>query len=102
MDEKAIEEMYDAIMSTFDGRDYDSIMVVLGAVHNYFALQTTTDPDRLRMLYNMMGDAAICMAMLEEDDGRNQLQATQDPPQKTKRKKTRKKTGDEPGPFGTH
>lgn len=102
MDERAIEEIYDTILSTLDGYEYDSIMVALGAIHNHFALMTTKDSNRLRILYNMMGDAAICMAMLEEDERNDELQAEKDTPQKAKRKTARKKTRDEPGPFGTH
>lgn len=101
MDEKAIDRMYEAIMDVVDGQDYDSVMVVLGALHNSFALQHTLNSEKLRSLYDMMGDAAVCMAMIE-DECNHQLQTKKNTPQKAKRKKARKKTGDEPGPFGSH
>lgn len=101
MNEREIEQMYDAIMEVVEGKQYDSVMIVLGALHNQFALHHTSDEDKLRALYGMMADAAVCMAMLENEYS-NELQTQENPPQKAQRKKARKKARDEPGPFGAH
>ncbi len=101
MDEKAVDHMYEQIMDVVDGQDYDSVMIVLGALHNTFALQHTLDETKLRALYTMMGDAAVCMAIMENECD-SEFQAEEDASQNPQRKKARKKTRDEPGPFGSH
>lgn len=104
MNNDAVDALYESMMATLDGYDYESIMVVLGAIHNTFALMHTTDPEKLKELYTMMGNAAAKMAILENiaSDDYHELQATKDAAQKKKRKSPPKKARNGPGPFGPH
>lgn len=94
MDVATVERLYDSIMSIINGEDYESVMVALGAIHNEVAIQHTSDEYKLRALYEMMGDAAICMAALE-DEGDAELEAEE---AKKEIRVARKKTGNGPGP----
>ena len=95
MDHEDIDRLFEQIMPVIEGEQYETVMVVLGALHNTMALAHTRDEDRLRELYKRMGDAAVCMAMLEDDN--DEFQAAQDAIQEANPKTAREKAGNVPG-----
>ena len=100
MDMEAVDRIYAGVMAAIAGEAYEPTMIVLGAIHNTMALEVTTDETRLRSLYSMMADAAICMTLMEDDDN-PQLPPEENTKQKKKTKKQRPKTGNGFGPSGT-
>lgn len=102
MNNDAVDRMYHAISDILDGEEYEDVMIVLGALHNSLTLHETLDEARIRALYGMMADAAVAMAVLEQDDRLHEFQATEETDETEEGATKGSKTGDEPGPFGTH
>lgn len=97
--EDQTDYLYSAFSDVANGHDIHSVMVALGALYADIVGSITTDEQHIRDLYQRMATAAVYLAQLNDSD---ELQAEEDPPQKKKAKKARSKTGDEPGPFGSH
>lgn len=93
-DEEDISYLYEEFDKLTDGYDYNTVMVAVAAFYADLVRHVTNDSDKIRELYNMMANAAIC---LNEDDS-NQLQATQNPPQEEATKKARQSDGNERKP----